>query len=48
MKKFLEKMIMPTFIIALLVMSVGFSIYKFNDCKRVGHSTLYCILDLSK
>lgn len=39
----------------LLVMLTGFvvfcglafvTVYKFKDCKKVGHSTLYCILDL--
>lgn len=48
MKKFLEAAGFGLVIVAVLAIVIGLSAYKFNDCKRVGHSTLYCILDLSK
>ena len=37
-------------ILVALVVSALFFIerYKFNDCKKVGHTTLYCIFKLGK
>lgn len=48
MKKFFEKIGAGLVILAMLAIVIGLSAYKFNDCKKVGHSTFYCMLDLSK
>jgi len=36
--------------IIVVVLFIGFEIekYKFTDCKKVGHTTLYCIFNLGK
>jgi len=34
------------FFIILLSISIWWKIYKYHDCKKVGHSTLYCVLDI--
>ncbi len=34
--------------IMLIAASVWWSIYKYHDCLRVGHSKTYCILDFGK
>lgn len=37
--------------IIIIIMLYGmfkFEQYKFNDCKKVGHATTYCILKLGK
>lgn len=33
---------------AILALGLGTTVYKFRDCKKVGHTTLYCILDMDK
>lgn len=30
-------------IIAVLYLAISWEVYKYNDCKQVGHSTVYCI-----
>lgn len=37
----------------LLVIAIFWGIfnlinYRYNDCKKVGHTTFYCILDMAK
>ena len=38
--------------IGLFMVFIGFSVwwqvYKYHDCKRVGHSTFYCIMSIGK
>jgi hypothetical protein len=29
--------------VGMLLLSVWWEVYKYHDCRRVGHSTLYCI-----
>jgi len=36
------------FVMALIGFQCWWVRYKYQDCKRVGHSTLYCVLDLGK
>lgn len=31
-------------VLLFLVLFVTYKVYMFNDCKAVGHSTLYCVL----
>jgi hypothetical protein len=33
-------------LLAFFGLSVGCSVYKYHDCKKVGHSTLYCVMNL--
>lgn len=33
-------------IVVVLGLGYGCEAYKFRDCKKVGHSTLYCIMKL--
>ena len=35
-------------IVALLGVAIWWEVYKYQDCKMVGHSTLYCIGKLGK
>jgi len=36
-------------VFALAVYAAGWlATYKFRDCKKVGHSTFYCIMDMGK
>ena len=32
--------------LAILAIPIAMGIYKYNDCRKVGHSIFYCILDL--
>ncbi len=34
-------------IIIILTSAIYFMHYKFTDCKKVGHTTLYCLMDLN-
>lgn len=35
-------------LIVLLILWAGFSIekYKYDDCKKVGHGTFYCLMKI--
>lgn len=33
--------------IIILIAAIYFIHYKFTDCKKVGHTTLYCLMDLN-
>ena len=40
-------------IIAIVIIAICYGIfkleqYKFRDCKKVGHGTFYCILNMGK
>lgn len=35
-------------LLLLFAIPVSCTVYKFNDCKKVGHSTFYCIMDMGK
>lgn len=32
-------------IAAVVIGPVWWRVYRYNDCRRVGHSRLYCVLD---
>lgn len=34
---------MILFVIMLFAIVIAWQVYAFKDCKRVGHSTMYCI-----
>ncbi len=38
----------PYGLIIIVLVTIGYFIetYKFKDCKKVGHSTMYCILSI--
>jgi len=35
-------------VLVVLSIPVGCKVYQFSDCKKVGHSTLYCIIKAGK
>lgn len=45
-KSFLTVLIYSTAIILVLGGAFFAADYKFKDCKKVGHTTAYCIMDL--
>lgn len=34
--------------IVLLTVAVGWGIYRYHDCLKVGHTKLYCVLSSGK
>jgi nitrogen fixation-related uncharacterized protein len=36
------------FVLAVAGLTIWWQVYKFGDCKNVGHSTLYCVIDFGK
>ena len=40
--------IMVSIIILVLSFSIWLQLYKFKDCKKVGHSTTYCVLKIGE
>lgn len=34
------------FVVAIVGLAIWWPLYKFHDCKRVGHSALYCVMDV--
>ena len=52
MKDFFSTLIAGLGILIIILLLGGallcWPIYKYKDCKRVGHSTLYCVLDFGK
>lgn len=45
-KKLGNAIIIGLAIIGIIVSVWWLSTYKFKDCKKVGHSTFYCIMDM--
>lgn len=35
-------------VLILLVLMMWWPIYKYHDCRKVGHSILYCVVDIGK
>ena len=38
-----KQLLISAGILGFIMLLVWWQVYKFNDCKMVGHSTLYCI-----
>lgn len=34
------------FLIGAIALSIWWTTYRFHDCRNVGHSLLYCIMDI--
>lgn len=34
------------FFVGILALAIWWQMYRYHDCKMVGHSTLYCVMDL--
>jgi hypothetical protein len=34
-------------VLAVVGLGVWWEVYKYHDCKMVGHSTLYCVLKIN-
>ena len=43
----MQKIGVGILVVAIAVGAVGLTVYKFQDCRSVGHSVLYCVLDLN-
>lgn len=41
-------LIVGSFTLLIGAIILAWPIYKYKDCKKVGHSTFYCILDFGK
>ena len=37
--------VIPLLVIACIAFTVWLNIYKWNDCRKVGHTRLYCLMD---
>jgi hypothetical protein len=35
-------------LMGIIGLGLWWQVYKFHDCKNVGHSTLYCVMDFGK
>lgn len=35
-------------VLVVLALGVWWQVYKYNECKVVGHSTFYCIMTLDR
>ncbi len=44
--KWLVNIFIGLFVVLFLSAGVVWTIYKFNDCKKVGHSEGYCIMKI--
>ncbi len=42
--------LLPALLLILVIfgLAIWWQVYKFGDCKKVGHSTLYCVMDFGK
>ena len=47
-KDLLSLVLMVVFFMGIIWTAIGWNIYAFKDCKKVGHSTLYCIGRIGK
>lgn len=34
--------------LGILGLGIWWQVYKFSDCRNVGHSRLYCVMDIGK
>lgn len=48
MKNFVSFALVALAFAALLGFGVWWERYKFHDCRKVGHSRLYCVMDIGK
>jgi len=40
-----DEIIVPAIIIIIIcILGIWIDVYKYKDCKKVGHSKMYCIL----
>ena len=46
MKNGLEIILIPLLFLIVFSISIWWSIYKYNDCRAVGHTKTYCLLDI--
>ncbi len=42
--------IIASLVVIFVLSTIGFFIeyYKYSDCKKVGHTSLYCVLNMAK
>lgn len=44
----LDNILVVLLIVAVLAFAVWWQIYRWNDCRAVGHTKLYCIMTAGK
>jgi len=44
--KFLSTLVYIGFALVVVAAVLAWPIYRFHDCKKVGHSTFYCVMDI--
>jgi hypothetical protein len=47
MKRQLEIVAMGMAFIAVVSVMIWLTVYKWQDCRKVGHSVLYCVMDVA-
>jgi len=48
MKDFGLVAIIVLIFVGLIGLGIWWDVYKYGDCRKVGHSKLYCIMDIGK
>jgi|FreactcultuFSWF8_1027224.scaffolds.fasta_scaffold02437_10 hypothetical protein len=48
MHKYQSALVFLVIIAIALIAGICIEVYKFKDCKKVGHTSLYCFLDAGK
>lgn len=43
MEKLQEKLVLTVIVVTILSVVVGLQIFSYKECKKVGHSTFYCV-----
>lgn len=48
MKRRLETLAILAMFIVIPSLTLWLIIYKWDDCRKVGHTTLYCFMDMER
>jgi len=45
-KEIFANLLLILFFVLTMIIAFWYQSYKFEDCKKVGHSTMYCVFDI--
>lgn len=48
MNKFIERLVICVGVLAFLLLVGGCVNWRWNECTKVGHSALYCVMDMGR
>ena len=48
LKDFTEAVVLTAIAVAVIFLPISCSVFNYKECKKVGHSTLYCVMHLGK